>query len=547
MMMTSRPCLLAAVIIGAASTVAAQPLGTFRWQLQPYCNVISVTVTQVGATYRLEGTDDRCGAAEVSSVIGTAFPNPDGSVGLGFNIVAAPDGVAQPVAARLSLATLSGTWSDARYAGTFAFTPGAGAGGSPRPVPASGTALLSAFRLQPDGGFLASGALQTGILPASGAGVRLMWAPAKAAIRAGRVSNDQWNDASIGSESAAFNRNTVASGAYSLAANDATTASGVASVALGSGSTASGLRSFASGILAAARGQASFASGAARADGAASLAAGGSKTWAAAANALAIGEFARAEATASVVLGNGEARGVDAFAAGSSSASGARSVALGSGWAARDEAVALGPAIVIAVGMVGIGSATASTDRSGTFYFGDRSTTSPPGIGIELNQFVVRAAGGVGFYTNAATTSGVELASGGGSWAPLSDATMKAHFTDVPGDEVLRKLSRVPIREWNYIAQDASIRHLGPTAQDFRAAFGLGDFPLRINTIDADGVALAAARALDTITRDLAERHTRLSAENGELRAVHAGLVREQHELIDRLGRLERLLEGGRR
>ena len=47
------------------------------------------------------------------------------------------------------------------------------------------------------------------------------------------------------------------------------------------------------------------------------------------------------------------------------------------------------------------------------------------------------------------------------------------------------------IREWNYKAQHATIRHVGPTAQDFHAAFGLGEDPLRISTIDADGIALA--------------------------------------------------------
>ena len=61
----------------------------------------------------------------------------------------------------------------------------------------------------------------------------------------------------------------------------------------------------------------------------------------------------------------------------------------------------------------------------------------------------------------------------------------------------------MPVREWNYVSQDPGIRHLGPTAQDFRAAFGLGDFPLRINTTDADGVALAGVRALEARTRAL--------------------------------------------
>ena len=71
---------------------------------------------------------------------------------------------------------------------------------------------------------------------------------------------------------------------------------------------------------------------------------------------------------------------------------------------------------------------------------------------------------------------------------------------------------------------------MGPTAQDFRAAFGLGDFPLRINTIDADGVALAGVKALDTRTAALHAAVEDLRRENDELRA--------------RLSRLEAVLEG---
>ena len=37
---------LAALIVAVAAE--AQSLGTFRWQLQPYCNVITVTVVQDG-------------------------------------------------------------------------------------------------------------------------------------------------------------------------------------------------------------------------------------------------------------------------------------------------------------------------------------------------------------------------------------------------------------------------------------------------------------------------------------------------------------------
>jgi hypothetical protein len=66
---------------------------------------------------------------------------------------------------------------------------------------------------------------------------------------------------------------------------------------------------------------------------------------------------------------------------------------------------------------------------------------------------------------------------------------------------------------------------MGPTAQDFRAAFGLGDFPLRINTIDADGVALAGVKALEARTRAL---QAEVDALRRRLEALLAETARER-------------------
>lgn len=90
-----------------APDAAAQPLGTFRWQLEPYCNVVTVAVTQNGAVYRLEGTDDQCGnGADAASVVGMAFPNADGTIGFGLTIVTTPGGEPLHVDAAITLATL---------------------------------------------------------------------------------------------------------------------------------------------------------------------------------------------------------------------------------------------------------------------------------------------------------------------------------------------------------------------------------------------------------------------------------------------------------
>ena len=133
------------VPLALAGPAAAQSLGTFRWQLQPYCNVITVVITQVGSRYRVEGTDDQCGAAHAASVIGTAFVNADGSIGLGLNVVSAPAGLPQPVSALISLATLSGTWSGSGQSGQFTFTPGAGTGGGAGPAPTTGATISPTY------------------------------------------------------------------------------------------------------------------------------------------------------------------------------------------------------------------------------------------------------------------------------------------------------------------------------------------------------------------------------------------------------------------
>ena len=61
---------------------------------------------------------------------------------------------------------------------------------------------------------------------------------------------------------------------------------------------------------------------------------------------------------------------------------------------------------------------------------------------------------------------------------------------------MLARIAALPISTWSYKAQDESIRHLGPMAQDMYAAFGLGEDDRHITTIDADGIALAAIQGL---------------------------------------------------
>ena len=60
------------MVTTAAAPTAAQPLGVFRWQQQPFCNVLSLAVTATPSGFRMEGTDDQCGGTPASA-IGMAY------------------------------------------------------------------------------------------------------------------------------------------------------------------------------------------------------------------------------------------------------------------------------------------------------------------------------------------------------------------------------------------------------------------------------------------------------------------------------------------
>ncbi|HUR19811.1 MAG TPA: tail fiber domain-containing protein, partial [Vicinamibacterales bacterium] len=466
-----RICLTAVLVsaLGAltAHPVDAQPLGTFRWQLRPYCNVLSISITQVGEQYRLEGADDQCGGGRPkAALVGLAFLNPDGTIGFGMTVVTSPGGAPVHIDAAISVATFNGTWRDSGGGtGTLTFTPGAAVQGYPRAVPTS--PVPSAVQLSQAGSVVANGTFGQGVAPASGSGTRMMWYPGKAAIRAGRVTGNEWDDGSVGLYSTAFGVNTRASNTGSTALGYLTSATGEFSTASGHFTSASGESSTALGDSTIAAGLSGLAFGSHNAVTGNWAAGGGVNSAAAGSVALAFGNSVSASGDLSVTLGN---------------------------------------------------RAVTTPAAKGSFVFGDSSSTNAF-TSFAPNEFVVRAAGGVGFYTNAATTSGVELAPGGSSWAALSDVNVKENFRDVDGEDLLAKLADVPIREWNYKAQDRALRHMGPTAQDFRAAFGLGDFALRINTIDADGVALAGVQALEARTRALRMENDALRCELDQLRA----------------------------
>jgi hypothetical protein len=170
---------------------------------------------------------------------------------------------------------------------------------------------------------------------------------------------------------------------------------------------------------------------------------------------------------------------------------------------------------------------------TGCFVWGD--STDADMTCNNPNRFMVRATGGVYFYTNSSLNSGMYLAAGGSSWNTYSDRERKENLQPVDTQELLDRLAAVPITTWNYKVQDPSIRHVGPMAQDFNTLLpGLGGEGEKfINTLDADGVALAAIQGLYA-------QNQALAAENSAQQEQIDALQQQTADLEARLAALEK-------
>jgi hypothetical protein len=119
------------------------------------------------------------------------------------------------------------------------------------------------------------------------------------------------------------------------------------------------------------------------------------------------------------------------------------------------------------------------------------------------------------------------------------------------GQNILSKLAQLPITQWNHKAEDATVQHLGPVAQDFHALFGLGQDDRHIAALDGNGVALAAIQglyqmlvekvaAIATLQADRDGQARQLAAQQEQIRALQ-----EQNATLEaRLATIEQLVAG---
>ncbi|HWT14274.1 MAG TPA: tail fiber domain-containing protein [Patescibacteria group bacterium] len=107
-----------------------------------------------------------------------------------------------------------------------------------------------------------------------------------------------------------------------------------------------------------------------------------------------------------------------------------------------------------------------------------------------------------------------------GSITQLSSRDAKTDFAATDGANVLARVAALPISTWRYKDAATDDRHLGPVAQDFHAAFGLGADNTRVAPNDLAGVALAAIQALNA---RIVERDLRIEALERRLQSLEQG------------------------
>ncbi|OFY84455.1 MAG: hypothetical protein A3F72_13685 [Bacteroidetes bacterium RIFCSPLOWO2_12_FULL_35_15] len=320
---------------------------------------------------------------------------------------------------------------------------------------ASDSATLS---LMGNEGIIAKGTFASGVLSSTGSGTKCLWFPGKASFRAGGVSSNQWDDSNIGTYSFATGYNCIA-GNKSFAAGNSCVASGDYTIAMGRKAQATAVGVYPSGVS------------------------------------ISLGDSSTASTPRSLVIGKGNVASTNnaAYAVGYCNLStGAIGTSLGT------HSTASGNWSTV------IGYYGSTNFKNGSFVYADASASSITNSTI-ANQFLVRASGGVIFYSDSLNTMGVILPAGGGSWANVSDKNKKENFQKVDGDKLLSGIENLMITSWNYKTQSPEIHHVGPMSQDFYRIFHVGENKKTISTSDMDGITLLGIKTLNQRMKLLSE------------------------------------------
>jgi hypothetical protein len=147
-------------------------------------------------------------------------------------------------------------------------------------------------------------------------------------------------------------------------------------------------------------------------------------------------------------------------------------------------------------------------------------------VGLSKNQFAVigeDSGSGIGVYGSSVTGYAGEFNGkvGATGFVTLSDRNAKTDIGPVDSSEVLERISKLPITTWTFKSGPKG-RHVGPMAQDFRAAFGLnGEDDTHINLGDSAGVSLVAIQELNKRLKQKDAQIAEMKAQIAEMKAMN--------------------------
>lgn len=95
-----------------------------------------------------------------------------------------------------------------------------------------------------------------------------------------------------------------------------------------------------------------------------------------------------------------------------------------------------------------------------------------------------------------------------------SDVAWKHLLGPADPSATLQALASLRLLSWRYRDEPEGIRHVGPTAQEFHAAFGVGGDDRVIDAIDSGGVLMAAVQAL---AAEVVAQRAELAAQRAEI------------------------------
>ena len=187
----------------------------------------------------------------------------------------------------------------------------------------------------------------------------------------------------------------------------------------------------------------------------------------------------------------------------------------------------LSPIVSVAGGPIGnaLVASVGGTGGGGNAVLGS-DVTSAGGFAISGNSFNGYSA----YFAGGFGGNGICSYAGGPDWTCSSDRNLKEHFAEVDLNAMLDRLDAMPVYYYQMKGSKLPTRFIGPTAQDFKAAFDIGDSDTMINGANAKGVALAAAKGL---YRKLKQDEATISAQRAAILSDHDEIVALKQELSE--------------